>query len=269
MPDPLLKICQAGLFAETAAECIAAELEASLSKKHITTFVLTGGKTPVLVYEKLAGPLYRNRIDWRRVEFFWGDERHVPPESPESNYGMARTALLSKAPVSPGRIHRIAGELEKAESAAVRYEEEIRKILPGEAPCFDLVLLGMGEDGHTASLFPGTIWDEEKLVIANHVPRLRADRISMTPRLLNDARSIIFLVAGAAKSAALSRVLQEPGCELPAARIRPAHGNLTWIVDSDAASLIQESSFRIRSRESEEELKNKKIKNSSSRGDSA
>jgi 6-phosphogluconolactonase len=239
MPNRAVKIVKPGAFADACAEHIAAELEASLSEQKETTFVLTGGRTPVPVYEKLAGTDYRNRIDWKQVGFFWGDERCVPPRSPESNFGMAWATLLSKIQVSPDQIHRILGELESAESAATQYEHEIRGVLPGEVPSFNVVLLGMGDDGHTASLFPGTSWDEERLVIANYVPKLKTSRISMTPRLLDTAKSIIFLVAGSGKAEALARVFQEPECELPAARIRPAQGKLTWIVDSEAAALIR------------------------------
>jgi 6-phosphogluconolactonase len=249
MSDPNLEIYRPEVLADAAAELIAAELESSLSKQEKTTFVLTGGRTPVPVYEKLAGPGYRKRIDWKRVEFFWGDERCVPPRSPESNFGMARASLLSKIQISSDQIHRIAGELDNAESTATHYEQEIRRVLPGEVPCFDLVLLGMGEDGHTASLFPGTGWDEERLVIANFVPKLNKTRISMTPRLLSQAQSIIFLVAGAGKAKALARVFEDPNCELPAARIRPSQGRLTWIVDSEAAALlIRDSKLEIRNR---------------------
>jgi len=240
MPDRSLEIFRPEAFADAAAERIAAELKASLLRQEKATFVLTGGRTPVSVYEKLAGPGCRNPIDWKRVEFFWGDERCVPPQSPESNFGMAWTTLLSKIQISENQMHRIAGEMENAESAATQYEQEIRKLLPGEVPCFDVVLLGMGEDGHTASLFPGTRWDEEKLVIANYVPKLNTSRISMTPRLLNRARSIIFLVAGSGKAQALARVFEEPECKLPAARIRPSQGRLAWMVDSEAAALIRD-----------------------------
>jgi 6-phosphogluconolactonase len=238
MTDPTLDIFRPEDFADAAAEHIAVELESFLSKQNTLTFVLTGGRTPVSVYEKLAQPGYQNRIDWKRVEFFWGDERCVPAESPESNFGMAWSTLLSKIHVSPEQIHRIAGEMENAESAARQYEQEIRRVVPGDLPSFDVVLLGMGEDGHTASLFPGTRWDEERLVIANYVPKLNKNRISMTPKLLNEAQSIIFLVAGRGKAEALARVFGEPGYELPAARIRSSRGRLTWLVDSDATILM-------------------------------
>jgi 6-phosphogluconolactonase len=235
-----LKVYSPDALAEAAAEYVAAELEGSLGRQEKTSFVLTGGTTPIPIYEKLASPGYRDCIGWNRIEFFWGDERCVPPQSPESNFGMAWTTLLSKLEIPQDRIHRIFGELNDPQTAAMQYEQEIKGVLPGHAiPNFDLVLLGMGEDGHTASLFPGTHWDEDRLVIANYAPKLNSNRISMTPKLINGARSIYFLVAGANKAEALARVLEEPKCDLPAARICPVHGKLLWMVDSEAASMIR------------------------------
>jgi len=153
---------------------------------------------------------------------------------------MAWDALISKLSVPPDHVHRMNGELEDAGQAAFLYETEIRTILPVPGvPVFDLVLLGMGEDGHTASLFPGTQWDEDKLVVANHVPATGASRISMTPKILNEADSILFLVAGSNKSKALAEVLEHPANRLPAARIRPVRGILTWMIDQSAGSLIR------------------------------
>ena len=164
------------------------------------------------------------------------------PINPESNYGMARQTLLSRIPVPENRIHRILGELEDAEKAALRYEAEIRRTAAGtEIPSFDLVLLGMGEDGHTASLFPGTVWDADRLVVAVWVPRLERTRISMTPRILNAARRVIFLTAGTAKAPALAKVLEDPANDYPAKKIQPSADSLTWMVDKAAAALLSSS----------------------------
>jgi 6-phosphogluconolactonase len=141
--------------------------------------------------------------------------------------------------VPENRIHRILGELEDAEKAALRYEAEIRRTAAGtEIPSFDLVLLGMGDDGHTASLFPGTVWDADRLVVSVWVPRLGRTRISMTPRILNAARRVILLTAGTAKAPALAKVLEDPTSNYPAKKISPIAGSLTWMVDEPAASLL-------------------------------
>ena len=184
----------------------------------------------------LAAPPYQARIAWERVHFFWGDERCVPPDDPKSNYGMAWENLLSQVPADPDRLHRMLGEMEDADKAARRYETEIRKVIQSpREPSFDLVLLGMGDDGHTASLFPGTEWDEERLVVGNYVPKLGSWRITMTPRLLNAARAVIFLVSGSGKSTVLAGVLEGSQGLFPAQRIAPAQGTLIWYLDAAAA----------------------------------
>ncbi len=222
-----------------AAERIVATLTATLTEKGSATFVLTGGNTPRPVYELLAEPPYSERIPWDRVDFFWGDERCVPPDHPDSNFGMAWKAFLSLLPVREQHIHRMPAELEDHERAAVVYEEKIRRVTgAGDTPRFDLVLLGMGEDGHTASLFPGTVWDENRWVVANYVPKLESTRITMTPRILNEARAIIFMASGFGKAQALKGVLEDTASDYPARRIRPVSGTLTWMVDKAAAALI-------------------------------
>ena len=224
-----------------ASEKIAAMLEAALRERGNASFVLTGGNTPKPFYELLAATPYHERLDWSHIQFFWGDERCVPPDSPESNYGVAWKALISKLPVASENVHRISGEMDDAEKAALQYEAEIRRIIPDSSPpSFDVVLLGMGEDGHTASLFPGTHWNEERWVVANQATgRLTANRVTMTPRLLNAARNVFFLISGAAKAKALACVLEDPASDYPAKRIQPPSGNLTWMVDKEAASLLK------------------------------
>jgi len=227
------------VLVHAAAERIVSVLEQALQAKETATLVLTGGKTPEPAYRLLGAPPLSGRIDWNRVQFFWGDERCVPPEDPESNFGMAWNAFIDRLGVPSNHIHRMIGELADVNEAASLYESAIRDVLPGrEIPSFDLVLLGMGEDGHTASLFPGTKWDEARLVVANHAPATGARRISMTPRILNQAQAILFLVAGASKSRALAEVLGNPASQLPATRIRPVHGSLTWMLDDSAAGLM-------------------------------
>lgn len=222
-----------------AAEKITAALEVALRGRRTASFVLTGGTTPKPVYEKLSASPFRERLDWKRIHLFWGDERCVPPESPESNFGMTWKALISRLSVPQENIHRILGELEDPGEAAQRYETEIRRVFADMSlPAFDLILLGIGEDGHTASLFPGTSWDEARWVVANYVPKLEANRVTMTQLPLNAARKVIFLTSGAAKAKALAGVLEDPVADYPAKRIQPTTGDLTWMVDKAAAALL-------------------------------
>lgn len=225
-------------FYRGAAELVVNTLASLLNERETVSFVLSGGDTPRSLYEHLAAAPLRKRVDWSRVHFFWSDERCVGPDDPQSNYGMAWRTLLSKINVPAGHIHRIRGDAADPEEAATEYETKLRNLLPGE-PSLDLVLLGMGEDGHTASLFPGTPWKQERLVIANYVPKLQAWRISMTPRSLNAAATVVFLVAGTEKARAASDILQQPGSNLPAAAIHPHRGRLIWLLDQEAASLLQ------------------------------
>jgi 6-phosphogluconolactonase len=228
----------AGALFQASAELIAAELKTALHAAGTATFVLTGGNTPRGVYELLAGEPYRDRLDWSRIHFFWGDERCVQPGSPESNYRMAYDALISKIPVPELLVHRIRAELQDPEQSALLYEAEVRKLLPfPQSAGFNLVLLGMGVDGHIASLFPGMNWSRQRLVIPTIAPSFPARRISMTTHILNTAQRIVFLVSGSQKAQALARVLEDPSCDLPATKIRPITGRLTWMIDEAAASL--------------------------------
>ncbi len=240
-PRPRLEVYESTheLFRSTA-ERIISTLESAVRERGRATFVLTGGNTPKPVYEMLPTPPSGRRLDWSLIQFFWGDERCVPPENPASNYGMAWKTFLSLLSIPSGNIHRILGELPDARDAAQRYETEIRRALPNESPpAFDLVLLGMGEDGHTASLFPGTVWDEERWVVANYVSKLNSSRVTMTPLLLNAARKVVFLTSGAAKAHALAGVLVDAAADYPAKRIQPKSGDLTWMVDRAAAALLK------------------------------
>ncbi len=238
-PELLIFPDVAALF-DAAARTITAALASLLQRQESVSLVLTGGKTPGPVYGRLADRPLRDQIDWPRVHFFWGDERCVGPQDAESNFRMAAEALLSRVPVQERHVHRIPAELPEADDAARRYEAEILAVFPGAVvPSFDLVLLGMGTDGHTASLFPGATWDERRLVVPVYAPALKSQRISMTPLLLNAARQVLFIVAGRAKAQALRSVVPGADRDLPAARIRPASGRLTWMVDQKAADLLR------------------------------
>ncbi len=208
-----------------------------------TFFVaLSGGSTPELMYRELAGAEYRKQVPWDQGEYFWSDERCVPPEHPDSNYGLAERALLVKAPIPRERIHRMRGELEP-ERAAAEYQRELRRVFRVPAPAvphFDLLLLGLGEDGHTASLFPGSAALDEtaRLAAANYVKKLNAHRLTLTLPVINAARNVVFLVSGGKKAAALRQVMRGDGAPVPAARVRPRDGRLIWFVDQAAAALL-------------------------------
>jgi 6-phosphogluconolactonase len=213
------------------------------------TVALSGGSTPKGLYELLAADLtLRAQVPWDKVYVFWGDERHVPPDDAESNYRMAHEAMLSQVPVPPTQVYRIKGEDPDAGRAADDYERRLRECfrLPeGHLPRFDLVFLGLGPEGHTASLFPGTkaLHETERLVVSNWVGKFYTERITMTPPVLNNAACVIFLVSGDDKALPLKAVLEgayEPE-QLPAQLIRPVHGRLVWLVDQAAASLLQAS----------------------------
>jgi 6-phosphogluconolactonase len=242
MPLPIVEVFpNSDALARAVAERITDTLAQILQVKQSATLVLTGGNTPKSVYELLAKDRYSARVDWEKIHIFWGDERCVPPDAPESNFGMAWGTLISQIRIPNENVHRMKGELDP-ENAAALYECEILEFFrESDVPSFDLLLLGMGEDGHTASLFPGTHWDEKRFVIANYVPQSGAKRISMTPFILNAAHETVFLVAGNNKANALACVLENPACDYPAAKIHPDRGTLVWMVDNSAASLLVRS----------------------------
>ena len=210
------------------------------------TVALSGGSTPRRTYELLADEPHRSGLRWERVHFFWGDERTVPPDHPDSNFGAANRALLSKLALPPQNIHRIAAGVDDPAVAAAAYEEELRRFfrLPeGGFPRFDLVLLGMGADGHTASLFPGSDAPSEKrrLALATRVDERSTYRVSLTCPVLNNAACIMFLVTGPQKAEMLRRVLEGPPepAQYPVQRIRPSDGELIWYIDRAAAGRLR------------------------------
>ena len=201
---------------------------------------LSGGSTPKSVYQLLAAPTFRTRVRWGGIHFFWGDERHVPPDHPDSNYRMAVEAMLSRVPVPPANVHRVRSELPDAERAAREYEETIRACLDrAPLPRFDVIHLGIGTDGHTASLFPGSaaIGERERLCVANWVAKFGGYRITMTLPILNAARAAIFIVTGAAKAPIIQQVLRDRDATppFPAQLIRPVDGECWWMLDQAAA----------------------------------
>jgi 6-phosphogluconolactonase len=232
------------LFVAAAQKVV--QVMAGCRKENRECFVgLAGGSTPSGLYRLLAGEPYRSQLSWEHLRVFWGDERMVPPDHQESNFRMADETLLSRVPVLPRQVFRMKGEL-PAEEAAAEYESVLREqfgLSPGEIPRFDLIILGIGSDGHTASLFPGTpaVAESHKLVVAPWVESLHAYRLTLTPPVFNAAKHVIFLVSGHDKAAALQAVLEGPSdpARYPAQVINPKVGHTVWFVKRDAAGLLQ------------------------------
>ena len=230
----------AALAAAAAAQFVQAATQ-GLARQARWAMALSGGATPQAAYQRLAEPDLASQVDWVRVHFFWGDERCVPPDHPESDYGMARAALLDHIPVPATNVHRMRGELDPAEAAAA-YQAELESFFGLAWPLFDLVWLGLGEDGHTASLFPGTaaLRETQRYVVANWVEKLNAWRLTLTAPVINHASRRTFLVTGSRKAQILKEVLQGPYQPevRPAQLVLPEAGALVWLVDRDAASQL-------------------------------
>jgi len=238
-PDP-------GALARRAAQYLLEMTGEAVEARGRARIAISGGSTPKATFDLLADPNqpWRSRMPWADLDLYWVDERCVPPDSAESNYRMTRESLLDHVPLQPGQIHRIEGELEP-EAAAARYESELRssfRLEGAESPRFDLIALGMGDDGHTASLFPHTeaIHELSRLVAANHVPQKDTWRITLTWPVINHASSVFFLIAGSDKAKVLNEVLTGPRDpeRLPSQLIWPASGILTLILDQAAAALL-------------------------------
>ena len=234
------------LFQAAAEELIRAATDA-VGQRGRFTIALSGGSTPRNLFTLIAANASTS-LSWPHVFFFWGDERHVPPTDAESNYRMAEETILSKVPVPPANIFRIPAENPDAPAAAQSYEQTLRKFFApaqGEFPRFDLILLGMGPDGHTASLFPETeaLHEQSRLVVANWVEKLHTYRITLTLPVQNAARRVAFLVSGSDKAAVLHEVLEgkAPGEQYPSKLVRPSEGKLIWFIDRGAASQLSAS----------------------------
>lgn len=235
-------------LARVACEIITAAASASIGRRRYFRIALAGGSTPQAVYRLLADDPYMDFAGW---QIFWSDERCVPPTSPESNYAMAKAALLDRLARPTALVFRMAGEGDP-DAAAIAYERAVRELVPpnpavvtGQTPRFDLVLLGMGADGHTASLFPGTaaLDEQERLVVANHVPQLATTRLTFTHPLINAARRVLILVSGEGKAGTLRDVLATPQDQhrLPVQGVQLLRGNLTWLVDQAAYSQMKQT----------------------------
>ncbi len=229
-------------LAKAAADAFAECAREAVDHRGLFSVMLSGGRTPMAMFQRLASPELRGQVPWQKTQVFWGDERMVPADHPDSNYGSARDALLKHVPIPPGQIHRVRTELGGPEAVADDYRRQLGDFAPRGGRRFDLVLLGMGEDGHTASLFPGVPIpsDSGQGVIAPWVPRLKSYRVSVLPELINSSRQVSFLVCGAEKALTLKAVLEGPfdPARYPVQRIHPEEGKLLWMIDTQAASLL-------------------------------
>ena len=246
MKPELYVLDTASAFSETAADRFMEASICAIKQKSIITVALSGGGTPRFLYEALARKPRRNMIPWQYVHLFWGDERCVPPDHPESNFKMANDVLLKKIRIPEENIHRIKGEA-NPEKEARRYAEEIQRIVPRGLtgiPRFDRVFLGLGSDGHTASLFPGSsaLEENESICTTAKHPMTGQNRITLTLPVINSAARVCFLVPGVEKSGIVAKVLGHHGDDLllPASRVNLVDGLLEWYLDIPSASLIRD-----------------------------
>ncbi len=240
----LFVLANVDALADQAAQRFAALAAAAISRRGRFSVALSGGSTPRALHQRLAAAPLQRAIDWESVFVYWGDERMVPPDHAESNFRMARETLLAHVPIPAANIFPVPTIGGTPADAARAYAETIAAAFGAEQPRFDLILLGMGPDAHTASLFPGqpepTAPGDALVIAVGDAPKPPPDRVSFSYRLLNAARVVMFLVAGADKAGALGQVLQGPPdrARLPAQGVRPAEGELLWLVDQAAASAI-------------------------------
>ena len=228
-------------FERKSAEEIVHLMQGSLRDRGACTVVLSGGETPKGIYRRLGSDPLKLLLDWSRVSVFFSDERCVSPDDPQSNYGMVQRELISHVGIAPRNVHRISGE-SSPEEAAIRYEKVLRTVYSPGPPRFDVVLLGMGSDGHTASLFPATdaLGEENRWVREVFVPHLNASRVTLTFPAINSGREVLILATGLSKAPMVERVLsvQAPTKALPITLVRPAEGSLRWRFDKQAASKL-------------------------------
>ena len=233
-------------IAKRAAQEFLQAATSAVAKNHSFTVALAGGSTPKALYSLLAtDPVLRAQLPWDKMRLYFGDERSVAPDHADSNFRMATEALIAKAPLKPEQVFRIKGEYKDTEKAAQEYEQALRasfKLADGQFPRFDLVLLGMGSEGHTLSLFPGTkaLHETKRLVVRNWIGKLYTERITLTAPIASQAALAIFMVTGADKALALKGVLEGPyePEQLPSQMIQPQNGRLLWLVDTAAGGLL-------------------------------
>jgi 6-phosphogluconolactonase len=237
----LVHICKdQSELADASARDFVRVMQEAVSKRGKATVALSGGHTPQILYDRVLQPDLKNSVDWSKVHFFVGDERTVPAESDQSNFGNAERLFLSKLNLPAGNLHPTKGQDLNPEKSAADYENEIRsffQLKEGEFAQFDMIHLGMGPDGHCASLFPGTkaLSEEKRMVVANHVDKLNTDRITFTFRMINSSHNVMFMLEGAEKSAVLAEALQSTTQAYPVQKIKPENGRLDWFIDQSAA----------------------------------
>lgn len=242
-PAALLLAQDSNALYKKAAQIFLETATAAIKERGQAAVAVSGGSTPKKLFELLAEPYFAGRMDWPRVHFFWVDERCVPPQSPESNFGMTQAALFSKIVIPSGNIHRMAGEMSDPIQAARAYENELKAFfkLSHSFPKFDLILLGTGEDGHTASLFPGSeaVREKDHWVVSTFVEKLQSKRITLTFPVLNNAAHVLTLVSGNSKAEILKAILtaEGPG-RYPVQMVKPEWGELIWLFDAEAASKL-------------------------------
>jgi 6-phosphogluconolactonase len=239
MSTPTIQVVvDAPAIAVVAAEKIISLANTAISQRGSFSIALSGGSTPKTLFQLLATDSYSKRIDWKSWRIYFGDERCVPPIHPDSNFRMASEALLDHVPIPPDHIHRMKGEIEPQE-AAIEYGQRLKQNF-GDGG-LDVILLGMGDDGHTASLFPHTaaLGETSHRCVANYVEKLGVWRITMTAPFINRARQVIVMVSGAAKAKRIDQVLQGPSDPqtFPIQMIDPVEGELLWLMDAAAAGM--------------------------------
>jgi 6-phosphogluconolactonase len=247
-PQREIRILKDGAaIARRAGDIFVEAAQSAVQRSGSFTVALAGGSTPKILYSLLAiDPGLRARLPWDKMQLFFGDERHVGPDDPQSNYKMASESMISKAPLKPAQVHRMKGEIPDAAQAAREYEQELQKhfqLADGQLPRFDLVLVGMGDEGHCLSLFPGTKAlhpPAGRTVVSNWVGKLFTQRITITAPVANNATMILFTVTGKEKSLALKAVLEGPyePEQLPSQLLQPTDGKLLWLVDQAAGAML-------------------------------
>jgi 6-phosphogluconolactonase len=228
--------------AQRGAELFAAGVAAA--RRNPVSIALPGGTTPAAMYKLLSSSSYREQVDWPRIQFFFGDERAVPPDHPDSNYRLAHESLFAPLGLSPAQVHRMKGEMEDPDKAAQEYSQHLTQVLTNGVPRFDLIFLGMGPDGHTASLFPGSpvLQERERWVMTVlDAPKPPPRRLTLTLPVLNAGRQVIFLVAGGEKAAAVREVFEGSGPpeQCPAKLVCPGPDRVRWLIDEAAAAQLK------------------------------
>jgi 6-phosphogluconolactonase len=233
------------VIAQKAAAIYVNAAQQAVRDHGVFRVAMAGGTTPKALHVALTAEPFRSQLPWDKMQLFFGDERHVPPDHSDSNYRMVNETFISKSPIKPEQVFRIKAELQDTEKAAFDYEQTLRTqfaLKSGQLPRFDLMLLGMGNEGHTLSLFPGTtaLRDNGRLVVRTWVGKLYTERITCTAPVANNSAAVLFMIAGADKAPALKAVLEGPfePEQLPSQFIRPSNGNLFFLVDSAAGGML-------------------------------